>query len=689
MTEELKQLEKILDLQFEEHDYEKEQANTYRISHSKIIYELGITGRNFDLAVLVPFKDTLYQLRLTDCTIDSLAGLSQLPNLNEIHFDNVTITHGEKATKPLYDTMPDFDPRFHVYLKNMHLEYPAELLYVRKRLDHLFLTNCAISNFYEINLLPELYDLRLTNVTIRQTEEDIIHQSLPDRYFIRICLDEMNLENLDVFLPISENVSHIKLECCTIGSIRNIHQFKKLDLFEIDDETQILDMEFAGSPSTDFYIETCKLGSVLGYEPVPEEPFLFDLQQLTSIAHYIKTLHFQGTLPSNTGYLKHFTQLESLNMEKCAVQFNDFRSVASQIKSLTLDEAEPAHWECIHEFTQLESIKTSTFHEVKILGDLQVLLPVKHQLKSLDLFEENIQNMELINEFKALEYLETRSPASFEAAKNILTLDQLKKLDWSFYLDEKPEEPVVLDVSGLKSIRELELNSDFITVTGIEHLVELERLKLNCDGEIKQLHLLKKLEYLEIDSGEWTDVNTISRMESLKTLVLSVDEGHQVHSLEQFPNLEKLKLEGGSLNVHIGKLDQLKVLIPEQIDLETASWLSDLPNLEKLDLMYQDIPSLHNLDQLTNLKMLDLSENKLESLSGLEHLKNLEHLNLYENKLTDIRLLNQLPNLKVVNLAGNKLKDEALREQLDNPEIACFLYRPYIPFSVRIDRDDE
>ncbi len=689
MTDELKKLEGILGIQFEEHGYQKEQPNAYRAYNGRIS-ELYITGQNFDLSVLFPLKEELYQLRLTNCTIDNLEGLSQLPLLSEIHFDNVTILKGEKAMNPLFESMPDMDPRIHVYLENMHLEFPAELLYSKKRLDHLFLTNCTISNFYEINLLPELYDLRLTNVIIRQTEEDIMHPALPERGFIRICLDEMHLENLDVLLPISENVTHIRLECCTIGSIRNIHQFKMLDLFEIDSETQIGDKEFEINPCADFYIETCKIGSVLGYEPVPEEFFSFDLQQLGSIAHYVKSFHLQGTMLSNTKCLKHFPQLEEMKFEKCTAQLNDFLPVARQIKALSFDEAEVTHWECIHSFTQLENIKTSTFHEVQMVGDFNVLLPVKHQLKVLELYEENIQNLELISEFKALEFLELSGLESAEAAKNVLTLSSLKKLNWSFFLEdelEKPEEPVIFDISGLKSIRELELWSDHISVTGIEQLTELVGLKLRCGCEIEKLHLLKNLEYLEIKSGKENNVNTISTMESLKTLVLSVEENHLVHSLEQFPNLEKLQLDGRSRNVIPGKLEKLKILVPSQIELENAAWLSDLPNLERLKLQYQEIASIQNLDQLTNLKMLDLSENKLKSLKGIENLQKLEYLNLYGNNLRNVRVLDQLPNLKEVNLAGNALEDEVLREQLDRPEIARFVYRPYVPFNVSIDRD--
>lgn len=688
MTEELQQLGKNLGIQFEAYDYKKAQPNTYE-GRGGSIRELRITGCNFSLDVLLPLKDDLYRLRLTDCTIDSLSGLSQL-HLNEIHFDNVTILHGEKALKPLFDSMPVIDPRLHVYLENMHLEFPAELLHAGEKLDHLFITNCTISNFYEINLLPGLYDLRLTNVTIRQTEEDIVHQSLPDRYFTRICLDEMNLQDLDVFLPVSEKVTHIRLENCTIGSIRNIHQFKLLDLFEIDAETRIEDTEPEHDPSIDFNIETCKFGSVLGYEPVPEAFFSFDLKQLSSIAHYVKSFHLQGAMLSNTDCLKHFPQLEALKFEKCTARLADFLPVAHQIKTLSFNEAEVTHWESIHAFTQLEQLKTCTFDEVKMVGDLKVLLPVKHQLKTLELFEDHIQNVEVIREFTALEFLELRGLDSVEAAKSVLSLGSLKKLDWSFFSDEeleKPEELLIFDVSGLKSMQELELRSDYISITGIEHLSELERLELHCNCEMENFHLLKKLEYLEI--GEAHDVNKISRMESLKTLVLSVDEDHKVHSLEQFPNLEKLQLDGGSLNVVPGKLEKLKVLIPSQIELENASWLSDLPNLERLRLQYQEISVIQNLDKLTNLKMLDLSENKLESLSGIENLQQLEYLNLYENELTDIRLLNRLPNLKEVNLAGNALEDEVLHKQLDRPEIARFLSMPYIPFSVRIDRDYE
>ncbi|HTF04492.1 MAG TPA: leucine-rich repeat domain-containing protein [Bacteroidia bacterium] len=683
MTDELKKIGETLGIQFEEYEYKKEQANSYEY-YRGTVRKLTITGCVFGLDVLLPLTNELCRLNLKNCTIDSLAGLGQLPHLIEIHFDNVTIKRGEKAMRPLFDTIPIRDRPLHVYLKNMHLEYPAELLALTGKLDHLFLTNCTISNFYEINLFPNLYDLRLTNVRIQQSEDDIVHEALPGRRFIRICLDEMNLESLDVFIPISENVSNIQLEHCVIKSIRNIPQFTQLDKLEIDSETQIHDTAFAIEQAADFYIENCVVGRVGRYEFVPEETFPFDLQQLGSIAHYLVHINFQGSLTNNTDCLKHFRQLETLEFDKGTVYLGDFLSVAHQIKTLVFEECKVEQYDCIAEFTQLETIQTKSFHEHKMLGDLKVLLPLKHQLKELDLFEEDIQNLGLISEFTALEKVDLRSLNSVEVAQNVLTLGSLKKLCWSLDLETEPEQPLIVDVSALKSMRNLELSGDHMTITGIESLTELERLELHCSCPVDRLHQLKKLEFLDLVTGEGFDVNRISTMESLKILILSVDEGQEVYMLEQFPNLEQLKLESGD-KVHIGKLEKLKVLIPGQIDLETTTLFDQLPNLEKLNLQYKSISVIKNLNKLTNLKWLDLSENEIESLDGLENLKNLEYLNLYENKISDVRILNQLPNLKQVNLAANEIEEEEAREQLTKPEIARFLYRPYIPFSIGIE----
>lgn len=62
------------------------------------------------------------------------------------------------------------------------------------------------------------------------------------------------------------------------------------------------------------------------------------------------------------------------------------------------------------------------------------------------------------------------------------------------------------------------------------------------------------------------------------------------------------------------------------------------------------------LKQLTNLRKLDLSFNKLMKIDNLDTLKELRELNLSYNQIDYIDGLNKLPNLRVLNLDHNRIK---------------------------------
>ena len=62
------------------------------------------------------------------------------------------------------------------------------------------------------------------------------------------------------------------------------------------------------------------------------------------------------------------------------------------------------------------------------------------------------------------------------------------------------------------------------------------------------------------------------------------------------------------------------------------------------------------LKQFISLKKLDLSFNKLTKIDNLDCLKELRELNLSYNRITVIENLTKLPNLRVLTLDHNKIK---------------------------------
>lgn len=147
------------------------------------------------------------------------------------------------------------------------------------------------------------------------------------------------------------------------------------------------------------------------------------------------------------------------------------------------------------------------------------------------------------------------------------------------------------------------------SIKGIEHCVNLEKLKVNENeiSDITPLKYLKNLKYLEIQRNRITDVNP----------------------LENLKNLEFLKLYNNLI--------------------EDVSPLSGLTNLTGLDLHYnvtvdgnennkiisKGITDISPLKNLTKLEFLDVSANRIEDVSIIKDFTKLNHVDFTGNRVYD------------------------------------------------------
>lgn len=83
--------------------------------------------------------------------------------------------------------------------------------------------------------------------------------------------------------------------------------------------------------------------------------------------------------------------------------------------------------------------------------------------------------------------------------------------------------------------------------------------------------------------------------------------------------------------------------------------LSCLKNLSELDLSFNQIDKIDNLDKLTFLSKLDIWNNKLTSIAGLDNLTKLADLHLGYNTIKNTTWLQKLKNLKSLKLQHNEI----------------------------------
>ncbi|MBW1294155.1 leucine-rich repeat domain-containing protein [Aquimarina litoralis] len=685
MNNTVQYIEEQLGITLEKYDYKKEdQMHTYRVwQKDQTIRELVIQEiviENID--VLFPLSEHLHTIKLINCTVHNIVAMYSFKGLCNLTLDNVTITDLHKLYP--HTDHENFDGYLRqVNLLNMEIKHLSMFFPLAHQLDHVFITNCTLHNFYEVNLFPKLYDLRLTNVNIKQSKEDVIYKPKADRNFTWLWLNKMEFEDIDFFLPIAKDVHGITLNHCTIGSIRKLVEFTSLQEFEIDAFTKIKDIALVNDSIASFKIKECIISE--NDEENDSKEIEFNIEKLAALANHIESITFKNDCISNHEYLLNFKSLHALKFDRVSAKLKDFLTIATQIVSLDFSESTIINRSQIQHFKNLEVLKIDANTQKQSFKDFKTLLPLKNQLKKFDFWEfsdNRIKNLACIQQFTALESVFILH-ASKKVAQRVFSLPSLKKLS----INIRAKKVQTFNVEALKNIEELYIENDnSVTLKGLKNLQNLEVLSLKDYCSAKGIHKIKKLRYLKINKA--INISDLPAIDTLTKLEIDVTEDYEILSLEQFPNLRELSIKGTN-KITLGHLPNLRVLdisstFPKEID-----FLDHLPNLEKLCLENNCMTAINGLDKLTNLKMLNLSENRIQNIDGLANLKSLERLNLYENEISEISILNTLPKLKEVNLAGNIIERPKVLKQLDKPETAIFYGLPEVPFWIWEDQDFE
>ncbi len=684
MEDQIQQIEELLGVTLEKYDYKKEdQVNTYNTwSNDPNIRELVLENVTIDnIHVLLPFSKYLHTLKLINCTIGSICSLYNFQNLGNLTLNNVTITNVEELTIENKSCNTAYNGNLmHVNLENMNIKHLGVLQPMAKNLDHLFITNCTIHNFYELNLFPKLYDLRLEKVNLKQALEEVIYTPNTDRNFTWLTFTNMSVNDLSYFIPIATGLHGLRIYNCKFNNIKHLSEFTTLNKFELDATTTIADTSFPTNHSN-LKLKEC----IIARSEEDTDVQNFDIKKLSSIGHFIEQLTIENHQLVNLDTLKNFTNLNRLKFDRVTARLNDFLPIAAQISSLDFSESTIKNRSKIQHFKNLEILKIDANTSKESFKDFKTLLPLKNQLKKFDFWEFSdscIENLDLIKEFTALESVFILY-ASKKVTQRVFALPSLKKLS----INIRAKKAHTFNVETLKNIEELYIENDNqITLKGLESLQHLEVLSLKDACKAKGIHKIKNLRYLKIN--EAINICELPAIDTLTKLEIDVTEAYEISGLSQFINLKELSIKGTN-KITLGHLPNLKVLdisstFPKEID-----FLDDLPNLEKLCLENNCLTEVTGLDKLTNLKMLNLSENTIENIEGLANLKSLEYLNLYENEISDINILNDLPNLKQVNIAGNLIEKPKVLKQLNIPEVAVFYGLPKVPFWIWEDQDFE
>ena len=263
-----------------------------------------------------------------------------------------------------------------------------------------------------------------------------------------------------------------------------------------------------------------------------------------------------------------------------------------------------------------------------------------------------IADWSLLSELTALTELDLKF-AGFYDASYLSNLTNLVSLDLSYnsYLTD------ISPLSNLKSLEFLGLNG---SAWGY-YQTNSSRLIHGYFFDIDHLFIY----------GEITDISCLSALQNLKTLEISSQiQINDFSCLSECKNLQKINALNSSLTdiSFISKIP-IKELIVPQCDIEDFTPLSDCKDIISLNLSSTDFSDTSLLTSFKDLKSLNLSNiwgstgdpsigsYQILELEYLSELTQLEELNLERTQISDISSLSGLVNLEVLDISDNDISD--------------------------------
>lgn len=280
-------------------------------------------------------------------------------------------------------------------------------------------------------------------------------------------------------------------------------------------------------------------------------------------------------------------------------------------------------------------------------------ITIAGQEYSTDLRNLSLNDMGLTDaDIEPLKYMVNL--VSLNLQKNNLT--DLSPLAGLTQLQElRLRENSVMDLSPLASLTEMRyLNlaenygiEDLSPLAGMTKMKELNLPFKNTISDLSPLSGMTELEYLTMD-GYWgtgnaiSDLSPLENLTNLSQLVLSVDQLEDLKPLAGLHRLSELTLVGqmniSSLNALAGLTNLKELSLTTNtgngncVFSEDLSGLSNLTQLEELELDCSGLTSLKGLEGMIKLKKLRLQiDAGLQDFSALKGLTAIEEFNVYNN----------------------------------------------------------
>ncbi|CAL6002406.1 leucine-rich_repeat domain-containing protein [Hexamita inflata] len=245
------------------------------------------------------------------------------------------------------------------------------------------------------------------------------------------------------------------------------------------------------------------------------------------------------------------------------------------------------------------------------------------------------------------------------------SLVNLEDLDLSSNIDLDNKQ--LNNISKFKKLHTLDVSFNKVDLTHIHSITSLTKLSMQQCG-LRNIELISSLVNLEeldlsgnidmdISSNIDMDLSPLQQVRSLTKLTIRYSDLTNIDQITQLINLEVLNLDYNLLLIinSIGSLVNLKELDISYNDNIDIAPLKDLVGLIKLNMKNCNLKQLRALKPLIKLQYLDLFFNQDINITELQYLKNHTYLNLMDCNLVSIYVLRPLVNREVLHISKNNI----------------------------------
>ncbi|BDR55288.1 hypothetical protein KIMH_13990 [Bombiscardovia apis] len=373
-----------------------------------------------------------------------------------------------------------------------------------------------------------------------------------------------------------------------------------------------------------------------------------DNNQITDISP-ITGLPDLSTLSANSNQITTVGALDNPSLQSLQLQINKISSIAS------------INWTNL---TKLQNIdlannQITDISPVTGLPSLTGLRAQNNQITNLGSFDNpNIEHL----------YLKNNKITSVSSV-NWSNLTKLQNIDLA-----NNQITDISPVTGLPSLTGLRAQNNQITNLGsfdnpnIEHLY-LKNNKITSVSSVNWSNLTK-LQNIDLDNNQITDISTITGLPSLTRIDANVNQITNVGNFNN-PNITILNLCQNKISsiasISWTNLTKLQSLGLNNNQITDISTITGLPSLTHLNVDANQITNTGALNN-PNLTYIILSHNKISSIADISwtNLTKLQTLSLYNNQITDISTITGLPDLSTLSANSNQITTVGA---LDNPSL--------------------